>query len=98
MNKRQELIDGFCGKDTERIGFRKMEKLCARLNSFQDTYFGFVIGVTSYVKQNPERFKKLMEFLNSSDSLTTSDVVEFIFNQPDFQAFCESTRKAVEEK
>lgn len=35
MNKRQERIDGLCGKDTERTGFGEMEKLYTRLNSFR---------------------------------------------------------------
>ena len=61
-----------------------MEELYNRLNSFPGAHFGFVMGVISYVKQKPDRLKKVMEYLNSSDSLSKSDVILFISTQPDF--------------
>ena len=61
-----------------------MEELYNRLNSFPDAHFGFVMGVIAYVKQKPDRLKKVMEYLNSSDSLSKSDVILFISTQPDF--------------
>lgn len=66
-----------------------MEDLYNRLTAFPDTYFGFVMGVMIYVKQKPDRLKKVMEYLNSSNNLTSSDVVEFIASQPDFHEFDE---------
>ena len=65
-------------------GVFSMEELYNRLNSFPGAHFGFVMGVIAYVKQKPDRLKKVMEYLNSSDSLSKSDVILFISTQPDF--------------
>ena len=40
-----------------------------------------------YAKRKTERLEKVMEFLNSSDELTTSDVVNFVMMQPDFHEY-----------
>lgn len=64
-----------------------MEELYNKLNAFPDAYFGFIMGVITYVKQKPGRLEKVMEFLDSSDKLTTSDVASFIMSQPDFHEF-----------
>ncbi|WP_085024474.1 hypothetical protein [Anaerovibrio sp. JC8] len=64
-----------------------MEELYNRLTAFPDSYFGFIIGVITYVKQKPGRLERVMDYLNSSDSLTTSDVGRFIVSQPDFHEF-----------
>ena len=61
-----------------------MEKLYNRLNAVPDTYASFILGVIAYVKQKPGRLEKVMEYLNTSDSLTSSDIGLFIANQPDF--------------
>ena len=75
-----------------------MEELYNKLNAFPDAYFAFVMGVITYAKTKPERLTKVMVYLNSSDSLSTSDVIEFISDQPDFHEFCATSRKAVEEQ
>ena len=75
-----------------------MEELYNRLNAFPDTYFAFVMTVIMYAKTKPERLKNVMNYINSSDSLTTSDVIHFISVQPDFHEFCANSRKAAEEK
>ncbi|WP_295919690.1 hypothetical protein [Anaerovibrio lipolyticus] len=75
-----------------------MEELYNRLNAFPDAYFAFVMVVITYAKTKPERLKKVMEYLKSSDNISTSDVIEFISEQPDFHEFCAHSRKAVEEK
>ena len=64
-----------------------MEELYNRLNKVPDTYFGFIMGVMTYVKQKPSRLEKVMEYLNTSDSLMSSDIVEFMASQPDFHEF-----------
>ena len=61
-----------------------MEELYEKLNNLPRAYFGFVMGVITYCKKSPERLQKVLEFLNSNDNLTTSDVVRFISNQSDF--------------
>ena len=75
-----------------------MEELYNRLVAFPDSYFAFVMVAIAYAKTKPERLKKIMDYLNSSDNLDTSDVIEFISDQPDFHEFCANNRKAVEEK
>lgn len=70
-----------------------MEELYNRLNAFPDAYFGFVMGVITYAKQKPERGEKILDYLNSSDNISTSDVIRFVSDQPDFHDFCVSTRQ-----
>lgn len=61
-----------------------MEELITKLNAIQKSYFGFVAGIVTYAKKKPERLSKILDFLNSSGNLTTSDVVKFVMSQPDF--------------
>ncbi len=62
----------------------KIEELTNKLNSIPDAYIGFVAGIITYVKRKPERLKAVLDFMDSSDSLLSSDIVEFVMNQPDF--------------
>ena len=64
-----------------------MDELYKKLNAIPDSYFGFVAGIITYVKQKPERLERVMAFLDSSDGLTSSDVVKFVAEQPDFHEF-----------
>ncbi|MBR0435214.1 MAG: hypothetical protein IJK13_04345 [Lachnospiraceae bacterium] len=64
-----------------------MEELVNKLNQIPDSYFGFIAGVITYVKRKPERLEKVMHFLDTSKTLTTSDILEFIADQPDFHEF-----------
>lgn len=43
--------------------------------------------VYCYVKQKPSRLDSILQFLNTSDSLTPSDVVKYVMDQPDFHEF-----------
>ena len=61
-----------------------MDELIMKLNSIPNSYFGFVAGVTSYAKNKTERLKNVMDFINNSESVNTSDIVYFIMSQPDF--------------
>lgn len=64
-----------------------MEELVNKLNSIPDSYFGFVAGVVAYVKKKPSRIDKVMAYLNENDGLSSSDVLKFIADQPDFNEF-----------
>ena len=64
-----------------------MEELVTKLNSISDSYFAFVTGIVTYVKQKPERLKTVLDYLNSSEVLSSSDVVKFVMQQPDFHEF-----------
>lgn len=65
-----------------------MNELISNLNMIQGSYLSFVIGAASYASKKPERLIAVINYLNSSDSLTASDVVEFILDQPDFFEDC----------
>ena len=64
-----------------------MEELISKLNAIPNSYFGFVAGIVTYVKQKPSRLDAILQFLNSSDVLTPSDVVKYVMDQPDFHEF-----------
>lgn len=64
-----------------------MEELINKLNAIPNSYFGFVAGIVTYVKQKPSRLDNMLQFLNSSDVLTPSDVVKYVMDQPDFHEF-----------
>lgn len=64
-----------------------MEELISKLNAIPNSYFGFVAGIVTYVKQKPSRLDNMLQFLNRSDILTTSDVVKYVMDQPDFHEF-----------
>lgn len=64
-----------------------MEELINKLNAIPNSYFGFVAGIVTYVKQKPSRLDSLLAFINGSDNLTPSDVVKFVMDQPDFHEY-----------
>ncbi len=64
-----------------------MEELENKLKAIPDSYYGFVVGIINYVKQNPCRLQKVLRFINSTKDLTSSDVVKFVSDQPDFHEF-----------
>lgn len=64
-----------------------MEELVLRLNSMPNSYFGFVMGIVAYCKQNPNRVRKVLDFIDSTDGVTPSEVVRFVMEQPDFQEY-----------
>ena len=61
-----------------------MEELIIRLNNIPNSYFGFVAGITAYAKKKPEHLEKIMQYIKTTENLTTSDVVRFVMLQPDF--------------
>ncbi len=61
-----------------------MEELIQKLNDIPDSYFGFVAGITTYAKKKPERLRNVLDYISSSNALTSSDIVKFVMMQPDF--------------
>ena len=61
-----------------------MDELLNRLNNVSDTYAGFVMGVITYAKKKPERLSKVLQFMEDNPEAKSSDIVEFIVEQPDF--------------
>ena len=64
-----------------------MEELYNKLKAIPDSYFGFVMGIISYCKKKPERLNAVLQFLDDAVNPTTSDVVQFVLEQPDFHEF-----------
>ena len=61
-----------------------MEELVNRLTAIHNSYFGFVAEIVAYTKRSPRQMNKVLEYLDSSNNLTTSKVVRFVMSQPDF--------------
>lgn len=64
-----------------KLGVSELAKL---LWQIKDAYWSYVVGVTLYAKKTPERMKTVIEYVKSHMDATTSDIVWFISNQPDF--------------
>ena len=64
-----------------------MTELVKKISSIPDAYDDFVLGVISYAKKNPIHINELNRFMDRNENLTSSDVVEFIINQPDFHSY-----------
>ena len=61
-----------------------MNELYAKLNAIPDSYFGFVMGIISYAKKKPEHLDAVLQYLDNATNPTSSDVVKFVMDQPDF--------------
>ena len=44
----------------------------------------FVAGTAAYAKKRSKRLEKVMQYINTTENLTTADVVRFVMLQPDF--------------
>ena len=67
---------------TQRTG--DLESLVDKLRAVKDWYLDFESGVISYARKKPERTANVLTYLISHPEAATSDIVEFISNQPDF--------------
>lgn len=61
-----------------------MEEFTIRLETVKDSYYGFVVAVLNYVKNNSARMTAVTDFMNSKPEALTSDILGFISEQPDF--------------
>lgn len=61
-----------------------MEELYNKLRAIPGSHFGFVMGILNYAKKKSDRVEKLLNYINSNNDLTVSDVVMFVSTQPDF--------------
>ncbi len=61
-----------------------MEELINKLNSVPGSYFGFVAAISTYAKKKQSRLVNVLKYLNEHPNATTSDVIEFVSDQPDF--------------
>lgn len=71
-------------KMEQEINSPEMAELKERLDEVKDAYVDFQAAIISYAKKKPERHDKVMDFLKRNPSAMSSDILEFISNQPDF--------------
>lgn len=70
-----------------------MKRLIKRIKEIPDSYDDFVLGVINYAKQQPEHVSLLHRLLDANTNISSSDIIEFIYNQPDFRRTeCEKGR------
>ena len=72
-----------------------MEELKSLLNSIEDTYEDFVSGILHYAGKSSERTGAVLSFLKNHPEATSSDVVKFVSDRPDFyeDAACRDPEK-----
>ena len=63
-----------------------MKRLIKRVKEIPDSYDDFVLGVINYAKQQPEHVSLLHRLLDENTNISSSDIIEFIYNQPDFRS------------
>ena len=61
-----------------------MEELIKRLNGVEDSYYGFVAGVVTYVKKKQSRVDAVNDYLDNHPDAVTSEILDFISRQDDF--------------
>lgn len=60
------------------------KRLAAALCAVSDSYPDFISGIVHYAKKKPERMAAVWKFLNEHPDALSSDIVEFVSDQPDF--------------
>ena len=61
-----------------------MNELAKLLNSVEDSYYDFVSGILHYAEKKESRQKELLNYLKNNPEATSSDIILFVSNQPDF--------------
>ncbi len=61
-----------------------MEEFIDRLNQIGDVYDDFIAIVLSYVKRKKGRLEIVNSYIIDHPNASTSDILGFISNQPDF--------------
>ena len=61
-----------------------MEILKSKLKAISDSYDDFVAGVMNYARRDPKHVQVLNEYIDSHPQANSSDITEFIIQQPDF--------------
>ncbi len=71
-----------------------MKELIKLLSDIPDAYDDFILGTINYAKKDPSHLETLSAFIKKGNNLTSSDIIAFIVNQPDFHSY--SATKKVE--
>ena len=61
-----------------------MEEFTIKLGDVEDSYYGFVVAVLTYVKKKPSRLEAVNGYMDSNPDAHTSDILGFITKQDDF--------------
>ncbi|MCR5322931.1 MAG: hypothetical protein K6E85_06650 [Lachnospiraceae bacterium] len=61
-----------------------MDELKELLIKVKDSYFDFILGMLNYAGKKQSRCEMLTKFLKDNPDITTSDVIKYISDQPDF--------------
>ena len=69
----------------------EMKELIARLREIPDSYIGFMAGVVIYTSRSADGMKAVTDYMDANENLTTSDIVKFISEQPDFHDYAVRT-------
>ncbi len=64
-----------------------MKELIQQLSNISDAYDDFILGVINYAKKDSAHIELLNEYMSNETDLFSSDVIEFIANQPDFHSY-----------
>ena len=62
-----------------------MKELIQQLSNISDAYDDFILG--NYAKKDPSHIEILKNYMSGKSNLTSSDVIAFIMDQPDFHNF-----------
>lgn len=61
-----------------------MDEMAMRLNKIEDSYYGFIAAVLTYVKKSENRMFVVENYMNQNPDAKSSDILSFISDQPDF--------------
>ena len=61
-----------------------LEALRTRLLHMEGVYHSFIVGIMVYAEKKQSRIDAIARFLDENSDATTSDVVGFVSDQPDF--------------
>lgn len=61
-----------------------MDELKTLLDNIRDSYTDFVDAILHYAKKKPSRLEAVVSFLKNNPGADSSDVIQFVSEQPDF--------------
>ena len=64
-----------------------MKELLQLLSEISDAYDDFLLGVINYAKKDVSHIELLNRYMRENPNVTSSDVIAFIMEQPDFHDF-----------
>ena len=76
--KYKDILNTFIGNSKEKESFVK------RLQNIPESYFAFEIAVLTHVEKSDTKYEAVKNFMDENTNATTSEILKFITNQPDF--------------